>query len=51
MIRVAIADDQQLIRAGFRALLDAEPDMEVVGEAASGEEPCASRGSTAPTSS
>jgi len=38
MIRVAIADDQQLIRAGFRALLDAEPDMEVVGEAASGEE-------------
>ena len=38
MIRVAIADDQQLIRAGFRALLDAEPDMEVVGDAASGEE-------------
>ena len=38
MIRIAIADDQQLIRAGFRALLDAEPDMEVVGEAASGEE-------------
>ncbi|MBO3662922.1 response regulator [Microbacterium stercoris] len=38
MIRIAIADDQQLIRAGFRALLDAEPDMEVVGEAASGED-------------
>jgi DNA-binding NarL/FixJ family response regulator len=38
MIRVAIADDQQLIRAGFRALLDAEPDMHVVGEAATGED-------------
>ncbi|GAB2521255.1 response regulator [Paramicrobacterium agarici] len=38
MIRVAIADDQQLIRAGFRSLLAAEPDVEVVGEAATGEE-------------
>ncbi|PJJ61540.1 response regulator [Compostimonas suwonensis] len=38
MIRVAIADDQQLIRAGFRALLDAEPDIEVVGEAGTGRE-------------
>ena len=28
-IRVAIADDQQLIRAGFRSLLEAEPDIEV----------------------
>lgn len=36
MIRVVIADDQQLIRAGFRSLLDAEDDIEVVGEAASG---------------
>ncbi|MET0934243.1 MAG: response regulator transcription factor [Mycetocola sp.] len=36
MIRVVIADDQQLIRAGFRALLQAEPDIEVVGEAATG---------------
>jgi DNA-binding NarL/FixJ family response regulator len=36
MIRVAIADDQQLIRAGFRSLLSAEPDLEVVGEAATG---------------
>ncbi len=38
MIRVAIADDQQLIRAGFRSLLEAEPDIEVVGEAATGTE-------------
>ncbi len=38
MIRVAIADDQQLIRAGFRSLLEAEPDIEVVGEAGSGAE-------------
>lgn len=38
MIRVALADDQHLIRAGFRSLLDAEPDLEVVGEAATGRE-------------
>jgi DNA-binding NarL/FixJ family response regulator len=38
MIRVAIADDQQLIRAGFRSLLEAEPDLEVVGEAGTGSD-------------
>ncbi len=38
MIRVAIADDQQLIRAGFRSLLEAEDDIEVVGEAGTGTE-------------
>jgi DNA-binding NarL/FixJ family response regulator len=36
MIRVLIADDQGLVRAGFRALLDSEDDIEVVGEAADG---------------
>jgi len=36
MIRVVIADDQSLVRAGFRALLDAEPEVEVVGEASDG---------------
>ncbi|MFG2307931.1 response regulator [Streptomyces sp. NPDC048566] len=38
MIRVLLADDQSLVRAGFRALLDAQPDIEVVGEAPDGEE-------------
>jgi DNA-binding NarL/FixJ family response regulator len=37
-IRVVIADDQQLIRAGFSALLASEPDIDVVGEAATGTE-------------
>jgi DNA-binding NarL/FixJ family response regulator len=37
-VRVLIADDQQLIRAGFRMILAAEPDIEVVGEAATGAE-------------
>ncbi|RLV48836.1 DNA-binding response regulator [Nocardioides mangrovicus] len=35
-IRVLIADDQQLLRTGFRAILDFEPDIEVVGEAEDG---------------
>ncbi|MEW2488158.1 response regulator transcription factor [Streptomyces sp. NPDC048411] len=38
MIRVLLADDQLLVRAGFRALLDAQPDIEVAGEAANGAE-------------
>ncbi|MFD4996825.1 response regulator [Streptomyces buecherae] len=37
MIRVVLADDQLLVRAGFRALLAAQPDIEVVAEAADGE--------------
>ena len=36
MIRVLLADDQALVRAGFRALLDAEADIEVVGEVGDG---------------
>jgi DNA-binding NarL/FixJ family response regulator len=36
MIRVLVADDQALVRAGFRALLDARADIEVVGEAPDG---------------
>jgi DNA-binding NarL/FixJ family response regulator len=35
-IRVLVADDQQLLRAGFRVILESEPDIEVVGEAADG---------------
>ena len=38
MIRVALADDQALVRAGFRALLAAEDDIDVVGEASDGDE-------------
>jgi DNA-binding NarL/FixJ family response regulator len=36
MIRVALVDDQELVRAGFRMVLEAQPDMTVVGEAADG---------------
>jgi DNA-binding NarL/FixJ family response regulator len=35
-IRVALVDDQELVRAGFRMVLDAQPDMTVTGEAADG---------------
>ena len=38
MIRVLLADDQALLRSGLRALLDGEPDIAVVGEAADGAE-------------
>ncbi|MER7313379.1 response regulator [Streptomyces halstedii] len=38
MIRVVIVDDQALMRAGFRALLDAEEGIDVVGEAADGRQ-------------
>jgi DNA-binding NarL/FixJ family response regulator len=48
MIRVAIADDQQLIRAGFRSLLEAEPDIEIVGEAGTGAEAVALATATRP---
>src|SRR5690606_12313532 len=36
VIRVVIADDQEMVRAGFRLILETEPDIEVVGEAAEG---------------
>ena len=38
MIRVLLADDQRLVRAGFRMILAGEPDIEVVGEAGDGGE-------------
>jgi DNA-binding NarL/FixJ family response regulator len=38
MTRVVVADDQTLVRAGFRLLVDSAPDLEVVGEAADGAE-------------
>ncbi len=38
MIRVLVADDQAMVRAGLRLILESQPDIEVVGEAADGEE-------------
>lgn len=38
MIRVVVVDDQQLVRTGFRLILDGEPDLSVVGEAADGRQ-------------
>ncbi len=38
MIRVALVDDQQLVRAGFRMVIDSQPDLRVVAEAADGEQ-------------
>jgi DNA-binding NarL/FixJ family response regulator len=37
-VRVVVADDQELVRSGFAMIVDAQPDMEVVGEAANGVE-------------
>lgn len=37
-IRVVVADDERLIRAGYRMILDSEPDLQVIGEAADGVE-------------
>jgi two-component system response regulator NreC len=38
LIRILLADDHQVLRAGLKALLESEPDMKVVGEASTGEE-------------
>jgi DNA-binding NarL/FixJ family response regulator len=38
MIKIAIADDQELVRSGIRMILEGEPDMEVAGEAADGQQ-------------
>jgi DNA-binding NarL/FixJ family response regulator len=38
MIRVLLADDQELVRAGFRMILESQDDIEVVGEAGDGDE-------------
>jgi DNA-binding NarL/FixJ family response regulator len=47
-IRVLLADDQALVRAGFRALLDAQDGIQVVGEAADGAEAVAGAKTLAP---
>jgi DNA-binding NarL/FixJ family response regulator len=47
-IRVVIADDQQLVRTGFRLILEGEDDIEVVGEAEDGVEAVAAARSLSP---
>ena len=47
-IRVLIADDQSLVRAGFRLVLENHPDIEVLGEASNGHEAIHSAGRLAP---
>jgi DNA-binding NarL/FixJ family response regulator len=47
-IRVLVVDDQELLRSAFRAVIDAEDDMEVVGEAADGAEAVRLASSTSP---
>ena len=47
-VRVVIADDQALVRSGFRVLLEQEPDITVVGEAADGAEAVAAATALAP---
>jgi DNA-binding NarL/FixJ family response regulator len=47
-IRVLLAEDQTIVRAGFRSLLDAEPGVEVAGEAATGAEAVRLAGETRP---
>jgi len=47
-IGVVVADDQAIVRAGFRLLIDSEPDLTVVGEAANGAEAVAVASETAP---
>ncbi|MBI5293367.1 MAG: response regulator transcription factor [Chloroflexi bacterium] len=47
-IRVLIADDHTIVRAGVRLLLEAEPDMEVIGEALTGDEAVAAAESLKP---
>ena len=41
-VRVVVADDQGMVRAGLRSLLEGEPDIDVVGEAADGNQALAS---------
>ena len=47
-VRVLVVDDQTLVRAGFRMIIEAQPDMEVVGEASDGAEALALAARTRP---
>jgi DNA-binding NarL/FixJ family response regulator len=48
VISVVVADDQAIVRAGFRLLIDSEPDMAVLGEAANGAEAVSVTARTSP---
>ncbi len=50
-IRIIVADDHQVVRTGFAALLDTRPDFTIVGTACDGAEACASAASCSRTSS
>ena len=50
-VRIMIADDQALVRAGFKMILDAEDDLEVVGEAVDGLQAVEMAADSSPTSS
>jgi len=47
-VRILIVDDHAVVRAGLRALLDAEPDFQIVGEAADGQTAVALAGTVSP---
>ena len=47
-VRVVIADDQGMVRSGFSVLLNAQPDIEVIGEAVNGQEAVAQAASLHP---
>lgn len=47
-LRILLADDHMVVREGLKALIDEQPDMEVVGEAADGEAACRMVGETHP---
>jgi DNA-binding NarL/FixJ family response regulator len=48
MIRVLVVDDQALVRGGFRSIFETQPDIEVVGEAADGQDAVEQSAATAP---
>jgi Response regulator containing a CheY-like receiver domain and an HTH DNA-binding domain len=49
-IQIILVDDQELVRTGFRMVLEAQPDMTVVGEAADGLAAVEMTGGSRPTS-
>jgi DNA-binding NarL/FixJ family response regulator len=50
-VRIIVADDHHVVRTGFAALLDTQPDFSVIGTARDGAEACGSAATSPPTSS